>query len=525
MEDKNQSKKLNKKHKRSSQENKVITEKQKDKKEKKEEKKLENKKEEEAKEEITEGKATIRLCNKDKTFSAFYNPAQELNRDLTVISIATYFTFSKYLKQKEIKNLSEKKFTIIEPLSATGLRGMRFYTELPKEKIQLITSNDWDSKAVECIKINMEKNKVSSEKFNVFQEDAACLLYKNMKGYDIIDLDPYGSAIPYLDSCIQCAKNGSLLCLTFTDMPVLCGNYPETTLYKYGSIPYKVPFCHEMAKRIALYSISNNASKYKKVIKPVLSYNAEFYIRLFFIIKESPEDCKKNAFKYGYMWHCKQCQNRIIKPLADFKENKKANSIVKFNNLTIENQKCECCDNNMCMCGPFWISDLHDEDWINSLLENLNKSEWGYLKYNSRIQNILKGILNELPLKDMIFNLDYSQFSRDVNLSVFKIGIFEGAINSLGYKMVQSYYDPNLFKTDAPVKVIYDILKKYKKENYKEEDYLKNVNKDSYKYNILNKEIKVQPKFIEINREKKIKYPMNPFPNWGPKGRPKEKKE
>ena len=125
----------------------------------------------------------------------------------------------------------------------------------------------------------------------------------------------------------------------------------------------------------------------------------------------------------------------------------------------------------------------------------------------------------------MIFNLDYSQFSRDVNLSVFKIGIFEGAINSLGYKMVQSYYDPNLFKTDAPVKVIYDILKKYKKENYKEEDYLKNVNKDSYKYNILNKEIKVQPKFIEVNREKKIKYPMNPFPNWGPKGRPKEKKE
>ena len=109
MEDKNQSKKLNKKHKRSSQENKVITEKQKDKKEKKEEKKLEKKKDEEAKEEITEGKATIRLCNKDKTFSAFYNPAQELNRDLTVISIATYFTFSKYLKQKEIKNLSEKK--------------------------------------------------------------------------------------------------------------------------------------------------------------------------------------------------------------------------------------------------------------------------------------------------------------------------------------------------------------------------------------------------------------------------------
>ncbi len=522
MEENPELKNLNKKHKRDQNKN-PKTEKSKNKNQKPEKSKEKTKEEE--KEEITEGKATISLVNHDKTFSAFYNPAQELNRDLTVISIATYFTFSKYLKPKDQKNLSSKKFSIIEPLSATGLRGMRYYTELPKEKISLITINDMDKKAVECIKINIEKNKVNEEILKVHQEEATSLMYKNLKLYDIIDLDPYGSAIPFIDSCIQCGKNGSLLCLTFTDMPVLCGNYPETTLYKYGSIPYKVPFCHEMAKRIALYSISNNASKYKKVIKPLLSYNAEFYIRLFFIIKESPDDCKKNPFKYGYMWHCRQCQNRIIKPMAEYKENKKANSVVKFSNLTIDNVKCNCCNSFMCMCGPFWISDLHDEDWIKDLLGNLNKSEWSYLKYNSRIENILKGILNELVLKDMIFNYDYSQFSRDVNLSVFKMGIFEGAINSLGYKMVQSYYDPNLFKTDAPPEVIYDIMKSYKKENYKEEEYLKNVNKDSYKYNILMKDIKVKPKFVEVNREKNIKYPMNPFPNWGPKGKPKEKKD
>jgi len=37
-----------------------------------------------------------------------------------------------------------------------------------------------------------------------------------------------------------------MLCVTFTDMTVLCGNYPETTYYKYGTIPYKTPYCHEV---------------------------------------------------------------------------------------------------------------------------------------------------------------------------------------------------------------------------------------------------------------------------------------
>ena len=97
-------------------------------------------------EEIKEGKATVKLSNLDKTFNAFYNPAQELNRDLSVLSVATYFTFTKYKKEKEIKHLPEYKFSICEPLSATGLRGMRYYTELPKEKLSLIVSNGFASR-------------------------------------------------------------------------------------------------------------------------------------------------------------------------------------------------------------------------------------------------------------------------------------------------------------------------------------------------------------------------------------------
>jgi N2,N2-dimethylguanosine tRNA methyltransferase len=34
--------------------------------------------------------------------------------------------------------------------------------------------------------------------------------------FDVIDLDPYGTACPFLDSAVQAVANGGLLCVTCT---------------------------------------------------------------------------------------------------------------------------------------------------------------------------------------------------------------------------------------------------------------------------------------------------------------------
>jgi hypothetical protein len=87
--------------------------------------------------------------------------------------------------------------------------------------------------------------------------------------------------------------------------------------------------------------------------------------------------------------------------------------------------------------------------------------------------------------------------------------------------MIQTYYDPNLFKTNAKGEVVYDIFKQYKKENY-DKDYLRNVKENTFKYTILNKEIKHVPVFnSEFNEAKVCRFPSNPTKNWGPKARAK----
>ena len=47
--------------------------------------------------------------------------------------------------------------------------------------------------------------------------------------------------------------------------------------------------------------------------------------------------------------------------------------------------------------------------------------------------------------------------------NVPKIKLVSG-LASLGYSIIQTYYEPCLFKTDAPIPIIYDLMKAWKKK-------------------------------------------------------------
>lgn len=67
------------------------------------------------------------------------------------------------------------------------------------------------------------------------EANARCPLYRSVmyqhrenKSFDVIDLDPYGTAAPFIDAAVQSVSDGGLLCVTCTDLAVLAGtNYPE----------------------------------------------------------------------------------------------------------------------------------------------------------------------------------------------------------------------------------------------------------------------------------------------------------
>lgn len=64
--------------------------------------------------------------------------------------------------------------------------------------------------------------------------------------YNVIDLDPYGTAAPFIHNAVSSISDGGLLCITSTDMRSLSGQQPETCWSNYGSMTIKGKYCHEL---------------------------------------------------------------------------------------------------------------------------------------------------------------------------------------------------------------------------------------------------------------------------------------
>ena len=92
---------------------------------------------------------------------------------------------------------------MLEALSASGLRSIRYAKEIPG--LSDIVANDFSKKAVESIERNVSANGVS-DAVRASNADAAALMYSRRKAeerFTIVDLDPYGSAAPFLDAAVQ----------------------------------------------------------------------------------------------------------------------------------------------------------------------------------------------------------------------------------------------------------------------------------------------------------------------------------
>ena len=46
---------------------------------------------------------------------------------------------------------------------------------------------------------------------------------KDAEGWDVVDIDPYGSAAEFNGAAVRATRNYGMLCITSTDTATLCG--------------------------------------------------------------------------------------------------------------------------------------------------------------------------------------------------------------------------------------------------------------------------------------------------------------
>ncbi|KAI4834749.1 tRNA (guanine(26)-N(2))-dimethyltransferase [Plasmodium brasilianum] len=140
--------------------------------------------------------------------------------------------------------------------------------------------------------------------------------------FDIIDIDPYGSSIEYLESCLKYGRSNFFILITNTDMRILNGKFPDVSFYKYNSMIFskKVNYNNEYSIRVLFYKIKTIASKYKKCIIPFLSLNIYFYIRILIQVLDDALQTKDLCIDSGLVYQCTNCSSFYINPLASKKD-------------------------------------------------------------------------------------------------------------------------------------------------------------------------------------------------------------
>ena len=213
---------------------------------------------------LQEGKATIEAQEGkiNKSLPVFYNPIMTLNRDIAVALI----------------NAINKPLRVADPLAASGIRGVRFLLECPS--VYFVAFNDLSPVATEAIKKNCQENAIPFAKY-LISTKGANLFFLESRGFDYIDLDPFGSPNSFLDSAIKRISNNGILAVTATDTSALCGAYPKVCQRNYWATPLHTEVMHEVGLRILIRKIQLLGSQYSKALTPIFSHSSHHYMRVY----------------------------------------------------------------------------------------------------------------------------------------------------------------------------------------------------------------------------------------------------
>ncbi|AMQ17715.1 tRNA (guanine(10)-N(2))-dimethyltransferase [Thermococcus peptonophilus] len=370
--------------------------------------------------EVKEGLARILVPKAERIYDApvFYNPIMSLNRDISVLAV-------KVLGPKGV----------LDALSATGIRGIRYALETPAEEVWL---NDINEEAYGLMKKNVglniggelyeegDRSYLWGEKIVVINRgDANRLMAENFRYFDFLDLDPFGSPVEFLDTALRSVRRNGVLAVTATDTGVLCGAYRNACLRKYLAEPIRGPLCHEAGLRILIGTIVRYAAKYDLGVGVLLAYHRDHYFRVFLRLESGAKKADRSVSQLGYLWADKSGRFEYRRGFLPDKPG---------------------------ASGPLWLGPLKDESFVEKLIESAKDHPLAHKKTLPFIQLISEEL-------DVPFHYDTHTLARACSLTPPKLDVIIQRLKDLGYSATKTHFSPTSVKTDAPFRVVAEVMK------------------------------------------------------------------
>jgi len=337
----------------------------------------------------------------------FYNRRMELNRDGTVLFV-TVMKPSEYL----------------DAMGATGVRGLRIATECGTQ----VTINDRDPGACELIRKNAANPDLG---ISVTCKNVHSLLAE--RRYDAVDIDPYGSPAPFIDSAIR--GSGRFLMVTATDTAPLCGAHRRAGIRRYFAQPANNEYHAETGLRTLLALVARETVKYDRGIEPLFCYAREHYVRAYFRLTNGARAADRAVGRIGYVFQCTSCPERI-----------------ELAGLIPGSMECPDCGGMMVPAGPLWLGAMQDPSVIMAMKDTLPGMKLNTARQLGMLLDILAG---ELPTSS---HYNYHALAKRAKVSPRPIEDVIRTLRERGYKAGRAHYSGTALKTNAPVSEIILVL-------------------------------------------------------------------
>ncbi len=308
-----------------------------------------------------EGKTIVHLQNNQerpshmprgpakKTGGGFLNPAMAPSRTRSVLLL-------KDALEYDWLTPSRKPIRAFDAMCSTGVRIRRWRKEIPNnlQSRLRITGNDLNEFAlswaiashkqnppqyIDNSELNFDKYDSIAQRSEIngiyFQKMDAKLALADAS-YQWIDIDPFGSPVPFIDSALQSLARTGVLEVTATDTAALTGSSLSSQKRRYDSQGIVDDYAHDDAVRVLLGLIAKIAAMHDRVIKPIIALFDGHHVRVSVLVKTSKEGASEFGENIGYRLRTDSVPYRFIKYPSE-NQRKKAS-------------------------GPLWTGPLMDRD-------------------------------------------------------------------------------------------------------------------------------------------------------------------
>jgi tRNA (guanine26-N2/guanine27-N2)-dimethyltransferase len=304
-----------------------------------------------------------------------------------------------------------------------------------------VVISDISERAVELAKYNVRLSGLQ-DRVTVKHKDANCLLSCHgapRKRFDTVDVDPFGSPVPYLDSAIRALRNNGLLAVTATDLAPLCGVHSKACVRKYGGKPLRTEYCHELAVRLLAGCIATVAAKHDIGIRVVFSHCTDHYVRVYVEIGYGAKKADRSVKNLGYMLHCFSCMHR------ETAKNPFAKRI----------EKCPECGSKMDYAGPLWLENIFDKRFCELMAkENMHKA----FRNSGKIAKLLSLAKGEAEAPVTYYVLD--KISDKLALPVPSVDAMLQILRDSDFQAFPTHFNSRGIRTDAPALTVQKLLRK-----------------------------------------------------------------